>query len=174
MAGTRQPPARGQIRWIGASNFNLEELQAVQHIAPVTSLQPPYSRPARDGDRVVSLLSVAKYRRHLLLSHGVSGLLSGAMTRERIASLPLNDWRSRNPEFQEPRLSRNLLIAQRLRDIGQRHGRRPREVAIAWVLRHPAVTGAIVGARNAKQVEGIAGAADFGLAPVEIEVLHAI
>jgi aryl-alcohol dehydrogenase-like predicted oxidoreductase len=103
-----------------------------------------------------------------------SGLLTGAMTRERIASLPLNDWRTRNPEFQEPRLSRNLLIVQSLRNIGQTHGASPGQVAIAWVLRNPAVTGVIVGARNAKQVEGIIGAAELHLAPAEIDQLQAI
>jgi aryl-alcohol dehydrogenase-like predicted oxidoreductase len=164
----------GKIRWIGASNFNLEELQAVQHIAPVTSLQPPYSLIRREAEIELLPYCLAQNIGVICYSPMASGLLSGAMTRERIDSLPLNDWRSRNPEFQEPRLSRNLLIAQRLREIGQRHGRTAGEAAIAWVLHHPAITGAIVGARNAKQVEGIAGAADFRLAPVEIEELLAV
>jgi aryl-alcohol dehydrogenase-like predicted oxidoreductase len=164
----------GKIRWIGASNFNLEELQAVQRIAPVTSLQPPYSLIRREAEIELLPYCLSQHIGVICYSPMASGLLTGAMTRERIASLPLNDWRSRNPEFQEPRLSRNLLIAQRLRDIGQRHGCTAGEVAIAWVLRHPAVTGAIVGARNPKQVEGIIGAAELNLAPVEIEELQAI
>jgi aryl-alcohol dehydrogenase-like predicted oxidoreductase len=97
-----------------------------------------------------------------------SGLLTGAMTRERIASLPKNDWRNKNDQFQEPKLSVNLKVVERLRAVGARHGRSPGEVAIAWTLRHPAVTGAIVGARNAKQVDGIIGAMDFRLTPPEI------
>jgi aryl-alcohol dehydrogenase-like predicted oxidoreductase len=164
----------GKIRWIGSSNFNLDELQAVQRIAPVTSLQPPYSLIRRETEIELLPYCLSQNIGVICYSPMASGLLSGAMTRERIASLPLNDWRSRNPEFQEPRLSRNLLIAQCLRQIGQRHGLTAGEVAIAWVLRHPAITGAIVGARNAKQVEGIVGAAGFRLAPVEIEELHAI
>jgi aryl-alcohol dehydrogenase-like predicted oxidoreductase len=164
----------GKVRWLGASNFNLEELQAVQHIAPVTSLQPPYSLIRRETEIELLPYCLAQSIGVICYSPMASGLLSGAMTRERIASLPLNDWRSRNPEFQEPRLSRNLLIAQRLREIGQGHGLSAGEVAIAWVLHHPAVTGAIVGARNARQVEGIVGAADFRLAPVEMEELRTI
>ena len=92
-----------------------------------------------------------------------SGLLTGAMTRERIQNLPDDDWRRRSPKFQEPNLSRNLELVELLRQIGARHGRSPGEVAIAWTLRHPAITGAIVGGRNAKQVEGIIGAAEFRL-----------
>jgi aryl-alcohol dehydrogenase-like predicted oxidoreductase len=164
----------GKVRWIGASNFNLEELQAVQRIAPVTSLQPPYSLIRRETEIELLPYCLSQHIGVICYSPMASGLLSGAMTRERIAGLPLNDWRTRAPEFQEPRLSRNLLIAQRLRDIGQRHGCSAGEVAIAWVLRHPAVTGAIVGARSAGQVEGIVGAAEVQLAPVEIEELQAL
>jgi aryl-alcohol dehydrogenase-like predicted oxidoreductase len=164
----------GKVRWIGASNFNLEELQAVQRIAPVTSLQPPYSLIRRETEIELLPYCLSQHIGVICYSPMASGLLSGAMTRERIAGLPLNDWRTRAPEFQEPRLSRNLLIAQRLRDIGQRHGCSAGEVAIAWVLRHPAVTGAIVGARSAGQVEGIVRAAEVQLAPVEIEELNAV
>ena len=97
-----------------------------------------------------------------------SGLLTGAMTRERADSLPMNDWRSRSPQFQEPKLSQNLALVERLRAVGARHGRSPGESAIAWTLRNPAVTAAIVGARNAGQVEGNIGAAEFRLTPEEI------
>jgi aryl-alcohol dehydrogenase-like predicted oxidoreductase len=100
-----------------------------------------------------------------------SGMLTGAMTRERAANLPDNDWRSTNKEFQEPNLSRNLELVESLREIGAVHGRSPGEAAIAWTLRHPAVTGAIVGGRNAGQVEGTAGAAGFRLGDDEIEAL---
>ncbi len=97
-----------------------------------------------------------------------SGLLTGAMTRERVASLPEDDFRRRVPAFQEPQLSRNLALAERLREIGQRHGRTAGEVAIAWTLHNPAVTGAIVGMRSAKQVSGVIGAAEFRLTEEEI------
>jgi aryl-alcohol dehydrogenase-like predicted oxidoreductase len=98
-----------------------------------------------------------------------AGLLTGRMTRERATSLPEDDWRKRNIEFQEPRLSRNLEMVELLRQIGQRHGRTPGEVAIAWTLKNPAVTAAIVGIRRADQVPGIAGALDFRLSPEEIK-----
>src|ERR1039458_3344533 len=107
-----------------------------------------------------------------IFSPMASGLLSGSMTRERIAALPENDWRKRSPNFQEPLLSRNLRLVETLRSIGQRHNATPGEVAIAWTLRNPAVTGAIVGVRSAQQVSGIAGAADVKLGAddvVEIE-----
>jgi aryl-alcohol dehydrogenase-like predicted oxidoreductase len=97
-----------------------------------------------------------------------AGLLSGAMTRERAGALPDNDWRRRDPDFQEPRLSRNLQLVDLLRSIGKRHGRSPGEVAIAWTLRHPAVTAAIVGLRRPEQVSGIIGAAEFRLSSEEI------
>jgi aryl-alcohol dehydrogenase-like predicted oxidoreductase len=97
-----------------------------------------------------------------------SGLLSGAMTRERVAAMPADDFRRRVPPFQEPRLTRNLALAELLRGIGERHGRTAGEVAIAWTLRHPAVTAAIVGMRSPKQVEGVIGAAEFRLSPEEI------
>jgi len=164
----------GKVRWIGVSNFNLDELQAVQHIAPVTSLQPPYSLIRREAEIELLPYCLSQNIGVICYSPMASGLLTGAMSRERIAGLPLNDWRTRNPEFQEPRLSRNLAIANRLRDIGQRHGRSAAEAAIAWVLRNPAITGAIVGARNPKQVEGVVGAAGLALAAIEAEELQAI
>lgn len=164
----------GKVRWIGASNFNLEELQAVQHIAPVTSLQPPYSLIRRETELELLPYCQSQNIGVIVYSPMASGLLTGAMTRDRIAGFPVNDWRSRNPEFQEPKLSRNLSIAQHLRDVGQRHGVSAGEVAIAWVLRHPAVTGAIVGARNAKQIEGTVRAADLQLAAVEVQEIEGV
>jgi len=166
--------SEGKVRWIGVSNVNLDELQAVQHIAPVTSLQPPYSLIRRVAE--IEMLPYCESQNIGVISYSpmASGLLTGAMSRDRIAGLPLNDWRTRSPEFQEPKLSRNLAIAQRLRAVGQNHGRSAAEVAIAWVLSHHAITGAIVGARNPKQVEGIVGAADLKLAAIEVEELQAI
>lgn len=152
----------GKVRWIGVSNFNAEQIRRAQKIAPVTSLQPPYSILRRKVEETLPDCQ----------EHGIgvigyapmaSGLLTGAMTRERAAALPPDDFRSRNPEFREPRLSKNLEIVDRLRKVGDQYGRGPAQVAIAWVLRHPAITGAIVGARNARQVEEIAGAAGLKL-----------
>jgi aryl-alcohol dehydrogenase-like predicted oxidoreductase len=104
----------------------------------------------------------------IVYSPMASGLLTGAMTRQRAASLPPSDWRSRDVEFTDPKLSRNLALVERLRKVGERYGRSPGQVAIAWTLRNRAVTGAIVGARNAKQVEGTIGAADLYLSPEDI------
>jgi aryl-alcohol dehydrogenase-like predicted oxidoreductase len=104
----------------------------------------------------------------IVYSPMASGLLTGAMTRERAATLPKSDWRSRDVEFREPALSKNLALVERLREVGQRYGRPPGQVAIAWALQNPAVTGAIVGARSAKQVEGTVGAANLRLTNEEI------
>jgi aryl-alcohol dehydrogenase-like predicted oxidoreductase len=101
-----------------------------------------------------------------------SGLLTGAMTRERVRALPKEDWRSQNPEFQEPKLTGNLALVERLRTVGARHGRTAGEVAIAWTLHHPAVTGAIVGARNPAQLDGIVGAASLHLSDEEIDEIE--
>ena len=162
--------AQGKIRHIGVSNFDVVQLKRAQAIAPVTSLQPPYSMLMRQvEDEILPFCE----------QHGIgvigyspmhNGLLSGRMTRERIASLPASDWRVNfNPAFKEPHLSRNLELVESLRGIGERHGRSAGEVAIAWTLRHPAVTGAIVGARNAGQVDGFVGAMDFRLSEGEID-----
>lgn len=158
----------GKAKWIGVSNFNVEQLKRAQKIAPVTSLQPPYSmiRLAIEA----KILPFCEEQGIGVISYApmASGLLTGAMTRERAAALPADDFRSRNPEFRDPRLSKNIELVERLRQVGQRHGRLPGEVAIAWALRLPAVTGVIVGARNGKQVEGIVGAADLNLSRQEI------
>src|SRR6058998_1879357 len=159
---------QGKVRWIGASNFNVQEMRRAQSIAPITSLQPPYSLIRRDVEKETLPYCQAEGIGVIVYSPMASGLLTGAMTRERAASLPAGDWRSRNPEFQEPKLSKNLSLVERLREVGARYGRSPGQVAIAWTLRHPAVTGAIVGARSAHQVEEIMAGADFPLTPQEI------
>src|SRR6202011_5525898 len=104
----------------------------------------------------------------IVYSPMLSGMLTGAMTRERAANLPADDWRTRNPEFREPKLSKNLQLVERLRTVGTRYGRTPGEVAISWTLRLPAVTGAIVGARNAKQAEGVMRAGELKLTPQDV------
>jgi aryl-alcohol dehydrogenase-like predicted oxidoreductase len=131
-------------------------------------LQPPYSIIRRKIE--AETLPYCQKQGIGVISYApmASGLLTGAMTRERAAALPPDDFRSRNPEFREPRLSKNLELVERLRQVGARHGRTPGEVAIAWTLRHPAVTGAIVGARNAKQAEGVMRAGELKLTAEEI------
>jgi aryl-alcohol dehydrogenase-like predicted oxidoreductase len=158
----------GKVRWIGLSNASVEEMQQLQSIGPITSLQPPYSLVRRDVETAQLPWCQKEKVGVIVYSPMASGLLTGAMSRERIAALPGTDWRTRNDQFKEPKLSENLKLVERLRAVGVRHGRAPGEVAIAWTLRHPAVTGAIVGARNPKQVDGIIGAADFRLTSSEI------
>ena len=158
----------GKVRWIGVCNFSLEELQHAQKIAPITSLQPPYSLIRRDIEKEILPYCEKENIGVIAYSPMASGLLTGAMTRERISTLPENDWRSRNPEFKEPKLSQNLALVERLRNVGKKHGRSAGEVAIAWTLRKPAVTGAIVGARNAQQVDGIVGGSELSLSDAEI------
>jgi len=158
----------GKVRWIGVSNFSAAQIQRAEKIAPVTSLQPPYSIIRRGIE--AETLPYCEKRGIGVISYApmASGLLTGAMTRERATALPADDFRSRNPEFREPRLSKNLELVERLRLVGARHGRTPGEVAIAWTLRRPAITGAIVGARNAKQSEGVMRAGELKLTSEEI------
>ncbi|MEA3211470.1 MAG: hypothetical protein QOE70_4527 [Chthoniobacter sp.] len=164
----------GKVRWIGASNFSVAELEVAQRTAAVTSLQPPYSLIRRDIEEEQLPFCQSEGVGVIVYSPMASGLLTGAMTRERIRALPPTDWRSKNPEFQEPKLTGNLALVERLRAVGARHGRTPGEVAIAWTLHHPAVTGAIVGARNPSQLNGIIGAADFHLSEEEIAEIENI
>jgi aryl-alcohol dehydrogenase-like predicted oxidoreductase len=163
----------GKVRHIGVSNFNASQMRRAQAIAPIASLQPPYSLVSSEIEESVLPYALANDIGVIVYSPMKSGLLSGAMTRERIAALPADDFRRRVPNFQEPLLSRNLKLADLLRGIGERHGRTAGEVAIAWTLRHPAVTAAIVGMRNASQVEGVIGAADFRLSPQELAEIEA-
>lgn len=158
----------GKARWIGVSNFNADQLRRAQRIAPITSLQPPYSIISPEIEESILPFVQENNIGVIVYSPMKSGLLTGAMTRERIAAMPEDDFRRRTANFQEPLLSHNLALVELLREIGKRHGRTPGEVAIAWTLRHPAVTAAIVGLRSPKQLEGVVGAADFRLLPAEI------
>jgi aryl-alcohol dehydrogenase-like predicted oxidoreductase len=162
----------GKVRWISVSNFSAEQIGRAAKIAPVTSNQPPYSIIRRKIEE--SILPYCEKNGIGTISYApmASGLLTGAMTRERAAALPADDFRSRNPEFREPRLSKNIELVERLRHVGSRHGRTPGEVAIAWVLHNPAVTGAIVGSRNAKQAEGVMRAGELKLTPEEIHEIE--
>ncbi|HTM49094.1 MAG TPA: aldo/keto reductase [Bryobacteraceae bacterium] len=168
-----QLKAEGKVRHIGVSNFNVPQLRRAQAIAPVTSLQPPYSMISPEIEQEILPFCGANNIGVLAYSPMKNGLLSGAMTRERVAAFPADDFRRRVPHFQEPLLSRNLALAELLREIGRRHGRNPGEVAIAWVLRRPEVTAAIVGMRSAEQVDGVIGAAEFRLSPDEVAEIAA-
>jgi aryl-alcohol dehydrogenase-like predicted oxidoreductase len=155
--------AEGKIRNIGVSNFDAQQMQRALNVAPITSLQPQYSRVARDVESSI-LPFASKHKLGVIVYSPMgSGLLSGAMTRERIAAFPDDDWRKTSPNFQEPLLSRNLRLVETLRSVGKRYNATLGEIAIGWTLRNPAVTGAIVGVRSAQQAIGIAGAADIKL-----------
>jgi aryl-alcohol dehydrogenase-like predicted oxidoreductase len=163
----------GKVRYLGVSNFDVDQLSRVRAIAPPVSLQPPYSMLMRGIEAAVLPYCEAHGIGVLAYSPMQSGLLTGRMTRERIAAFPSDDWRRTSPEFQEPRLTRNLALVETLRAIGARHGRSPGEVAVAWTLRLTAVTAAIVGARSAAQVDGVIGAMTFRLTAEEIAEIEA-
>ncbi len=165
--------AEGKVRWIGVCNASAEELDALAAIAPVTSLQPPYSLIRREVEAGPLPWCAAHGAGVIAYSPMGSGLLTGAMTRERLETLPADDWRRRNDHFQEPKLTGNLATAERLRAVAAAHGRTAAEAALAWVLRDPVVTGAIVGARSAEQVAGFIGAMDFRLTAEEIAAVEA-
>ncbi len=162
----------GKVRWIGVSNFDVAQLKRCQAIAPVTSLQPPYSLVKPEvGDEILPFcleqnIGVIAY------SPMYSGMLTGTMTRERVESFPADDWRRTDDEFQEPRLTRNLALADLLKGIAAKHGRTAAEASVAWVLANRAITGAIVGARRASQIDGFIGAVDFKLTDADMQALH--
>ena len=162
----------GKVRHIGVSNFSVAQLDRIEGIAPVGSVQPPYSLLRRDVEAELLPWCEAHQVGAIVYSPMQSGLLSGDMTRERIAAFAENDWRRKSPRFQEPDLTRNLKIVDKLREIGARHGRSAGEVAIAWTLNHAAVTGAIVGARSAQQIEGVIGAGTFRLADADVHEIE--
>jgi aryl-alcohol dehydrogenase-like predicted oxidoreductase len=158
----------GKVRWIGVSNFNIEQMKRAQKIAPITSLQPPYSLLTRDVETEILPFCQQHGIGVIVYSPMRAGLLTGKMTKERAQNLPEDDWRRRNPDFQEPRLSRNLQLVEILRRVGEKHRRAPGEVALAWTLKNPAITAAIVGLRRADQVDGTIGALDFRLTKEDI------
>lgn len=162
----------GKVRWGGVSNFSREELEKAHAIAPVTSLQPPYSLIKREVEADILPWCEANGVGVIVYSPMGSGLLTGKMTAERAAALPRNDWRSKNPEFKGAKLEKNLALVERLKGVGERHGSSPGETAIAWTLRHPAVTAAIVGARSAAQIEGTAGGGALRLTDEEVREIE--
>ncbi|MBT9333363.1 aldo/keto reductase [Paracidobacterium acidisoli] len=163
---------QGKVRYIGVSNFNVEQMKRAQKIAPITSLQPPYSLLRRDIEAEILPFCLENNIGVINYSPMVSGLLTGKMTAERVKDLPADDWRKRSPNFNEPKLSQNLKLVELLREIGSSHGVEPGVVAIAWTLRHPAITAAIVGARRPDQIDGILPAATFRLSDEEAAQLE--
>lgn len=158
----------GKVRWIGLSNFNAAQMERCRKIAPIASLQPPYSAISPEAERQ----TLPYCQRHdigvIVYSPMKSGLLAGTMTRERVANFAPDDFRRTAPAFRDPQLGHNLELAELMKRIGERHGRSAGEVAIAWTLRHPAVTAAIVGMRSAAQARGVLGALEFRLSQQEI------
>ena len=153
----------GKVRYIGVSNFNVNQMRRAMEIAPIASLQPPFSMIKRDIEKDILPFCQEQHIGVIVYSPMASGLLTGSMTRERIARLPDDDWRRSDAEFREPRLSRNLELVETLNEIAFVHNVTPGVVAIAWTLQHTGVSGAIVGARRPEQVDGIIAAAEFRL-----------
>jgi aryl-alcohol dehydrogenase-like predicted oxidoreductase len=154
---------RGLVRHIGVSNFDTSQLRRIQSIAPVETLQPPYSLIDRAAEAELLPFAERQGIGVIVYSPMGSGLLTGGITRDRIAAMPDDDWRKTDPRFTEPQLSRHLALAARLQAIGDRHDVTPGAVAVAWTLRHPAVAGAITGFRRPDQVDPIVTAAGLEL-----------
>jgi len=164
---------QGKVRYIGVSNFNVEQMKRAHGISPITSLQPPYSILRRAIESEILPFAQANHIGVINYSPMVSGLLTGKMTAERVAAFPPDDWRRRAVEFNEPRLSRNLKLVELLREIGDGHNVSPGVVAVAWTLHHPAITAAIVGGRSPEQVEGLVPALEFRLSEEEYSRINA-
>jgi aryl-alcohol dehydrogenase-like predicted oxidoreductase len=157
----------GKVRYIGVSNFSVAQMERALKIAPITSLQPPYSMINRSTEPEILPFCQKHGIGVINYSPMQSGLLTGAMTKERVAKMPQDDFRRNSKQFQEPLISRNLELVELLRSIGKRHGVEPGVVAIAWTLHNPAITAAIVGGRSAEQVDGVLPAATFRLSEQE-------
>lgn len=162
----------GKVRHIGVSNFNVEQLRRIERIVPVETLQPPYSLIHLDVEKEILPYCQERNIGVTVYSPMASGLLTGTMSAERIQRMPEDDWRKHDPNFQEPRLSHSLQLAQLLTEIGFPHNLPAGVVAIAWTLHHPAVTGAIVGFRNASQVEELIPASEFRLSEYELQQIE--
>ena len=162
----------GKVRWIGVSNFSIAQMERAMKIAPITSLQPPYSAINRTYE--AEILPFCREHNIGVINYSPmhSGLLTGAMTKDRVAKLPDTDFRKRAKNYQEPQLSRNLALAEKMKEIANRHNVMTGVIAIAWTLHNPAITAAIVGGRNAKQVEGVLPAATFRLTQAEYEEIN--
>ena len=165
---------RGLVRHIGVSNFDTSQLRRIQSIAPVETLQPPYSLIDRAAEADVLPFAEREGIGVIVYSPMGSGLLTGGITRERIAAMPADDWRKTDPKFTEPQLSRHLALAARLRAVADRHSVTPGAVAVAWTLRNPAVDGAITGFRRPDQVDPILAAAGLELTDQDIAEIETV
>jgi aryl-alcohol dehydrogenase-like predicted oxidoreductase len=163
----------GLVRHIGLSNFDVEQLGRIRQIAPVESLQPQYSLIERDIEQQILPFAERDRIGVIVYSPMASGLLTGQMTRERIDALPHDDWRKRDARFQDPQLSRNLALVERLQAVAGRHRTTPGAVAIAWTLLNPAVDGAIVGLRRPDQVDPLITAASLELTADDLALIGA-
>ena len=162
----------GKVRWIGVSNFNEAQMKRAQAIAPLTSLQPPYSLVQREIEESILPHAASTNVGVLVYSPMKNGLLSGRMTKDRVENFPEDDFRRRSPYFQEPRLTSTFNLVEDLGPIAAKYGCTVGEVAIAWTLRHPAVTGAIVGLRNKAQLDGVIKSASLNLEAVDIQSIE--
>lgn len=166
--------AEGKVRAIGVSNFSVAQMERARAIAPIVSLQPPFSMLRRDAETSILPFCRAHGIGVLAYSPMASGLLTGTWSPERLAGLAEDDWRkAKNPLFQEPSFSRALGLVETLRAIGTPRGLSPGAVALAWVLANPAVTGAIVGARRPGQLGELAAAADVPLSAEDLARIDA-
>ena len=159
---------RGLVKHIGVSNFSVDQLRRIARIAPVETLQPEYSLIERDAEPAILPYALRENTGVIVYSPMGSGLLSGRMTRERIAAMPDDDWRKTAPEFNAPQLARNLALVDRLARVAQRYEVSPGAVAVAWALRNPAVSGAIVGFRRPDQVDPLLPAASLKLTDEDV------
>jgi aryl-alcohol dehydrogenase-like predicted oxidoreductase len=164
----------GKVRYIGVSNFDIGQMKRIQPIHPIASLQPPYSMLRREVEDELLSFCAQNDIGVITYSPMQEGMLSGKMTRERVENLPESDHRRGDPFFQEPRLSQNLDLVEGLREVAEKAGRSVAQLAIAWVLRRPEVTAAIVGARRPDQIEGTAPAADWELSEAQIAAVDAL
>ena len=163
----------GKVRYIGVSNFSVEQMQRAEKIAPISSLQPPYSLINRNVEKDILPYCLKQNIGVIVYSPMQSGLLTGAMTPDRVKHLPQDDWRRNNPEFNEPRITRNLKLVDLLAQIGKPYNVSPGVVAIAWTLHQPAVTAAIVGGRRPDQVERNMRIMEFRLNENEFQQIEA-
>ncbi len=164
---------QGLVRHIGVSNFDVDQLRRIGQIASVETLQPQYSLIERDIERDVLPFAERERIGVIVYSPMGSGMLTGRMTRARIAQLADDDWRKTDPRFTEPQLSRNLALVERLQLVARRHDTTPGAVAVAWTLRHPGVDGAIVGFRRPDQIDPILAAANLELSDEDLEQIGA-
>lgn len=162
----------GKVRYIGVSNFSVKQIKRVQKIAPVASLQPPYSMLHREVENELLGYCAENDIGVVAYSPMQRGLLTGKFSRERFAGLPPDDHRRRSPDFQGPQFTATLQLVDELRPIAHRNDRTLAQLAISWVLRRSEVTAAIVGARRPDQIKETAKAGDWKLSVEDIEQIE--